>query len=112
MLRSLKVARPVESLVRVVVPLSEPVPVLKLMTTATPDTSFPKVSVTWTFTEGAMATPAVASVGCCEKANWLAAAGEMVKGLLRAELKPELEAVKFLEPLRLTLRSLNVARPA
>src|SRR2546428_458142 len=69
MLRSLKVARPAESLVRVVAPLSEPVPVLKFMATDTPDTLLLKVSVTWTLIDGAMATPAVASVGCWLKVN-------------------------------------------
>ena len=51
-------------------------------------------------------------VGWRLKANWLAAAGEMIKALLAAELRPELEAVKFLEPLRSMLRSAKVARPA
>src|SRR5438094_8323821 len=79
MLRSLKVARPAESLVRVAVPLSEPTPALKVMATDTPDTLLPKLSVTWTLTDGGMAAPAVAAVGCWVKANWLGAAGEIEK---------------------------------
>src|SRR5437016_1333106 len=69
MLKSLKVARPAESLVRVAVPLSEPEPVLKLLVTDTPGTLLLKLSVTWTLIDGAMATPAVASVGCWVKVN-------------------------------------------
>ncbi len=36
----------------------------------------------------------------------------MVKLLLIAAVNPALDAVSLLEPIRLTLRSLNVARPA
>ena len=35
----------------------------------------------------------------------------MVKALLTAELRPVLDAARFFEPLRLTLKSLNVAKP-
>ena len=50
-------------------PPSEPVPLLTFIATDTPDTLLLKLSVTWTRIDGAMATPAVASVGCCVKVN-------------------------------------------
>ena len=42
----------------------------------------------------------------------MAAAGEIEKALLEAELNPELDAVKFFEPVRLMLKSSNAATPA
>src|SRR2546425_10289 len=68
-LRLLKVATPAESVVLVLVPLRVPVPLLKVITTDTPGTLLVKLSATWTVTAGEIVTPAVASVGCCTKAN-------------------------------------------
>src|SRR2546425_584491 len=113
MLRSLNAASPLVSVVLVVVPLSTPMPMLKLMSNETPAAGalLPNESFNCTVTGGAMATPAVVLVGCWLKANWLAAAGEIVKPLLTAELRPELEAVSCFEPLKSMLNSAKVAKP-
>ena len=71
MLRSPKVARPVPSVVWLVVPVRLPLPVLRVIATETPGvgTLFPKASFSCAVTAGAIATPAVALVGCWAKAN-------------------------------------------
>src|SRR5436309_2469956 len=113
MLKSLNAASPLVSVVLVVVPLRTPIPLLKLISNETPASGalLPNESFNCTVTGGAMATPAVVLVGCWLKANWLAAAGEIVKALLWAELSPELEAVSFFEPLKSMLKSAKVAKP-
>src|SRR5207247_7984034 len=60
---------------------------------------------------GAMAAPAVASVGCWTKANWLAAAGEMLNEPLMAGVNAPLAALRVFPPLRLMLKLLKVAIP-
>src|SRR5207245_1032390 len=107
MFRPANVATPLPSVDWEVVPLSVPVPLLKGTSIETPGSGalFPNESFNCTVTGGAMATPAVVLVGCWLKANWLGAAGEMVKALLSAELRPELEAVTFFEPLKSMLKS-------
>src|SRR5436190_1093920 len=42
---------------------------------------------------------------------WSSEPALMLKAELTAEVRPELDAVRFLEPARLMLRLLNVARP-
>ena len=69
MLKLLKLAKPAESVVLVLVPLRVPVPLLKVITTDTPGTLLVKLSATWTVTADEIVTPAVASVGCCVKIN-------------------------------------------
>ena len=93
-------------------PLNVPVPLLIAAVTDAPGTLLPKLSVTRTVTGGAITVPAVASPGCCTKTNCAAAAGEIVNAPLITEANPVLDAVRFLEPLKLMPRSLNVARPA
>src|ERR1051326_745655 len=110
-LKSLNAANPFVSVVRLVVPLSVPLPLLKLKLTDTPDTLFPNPSVARTVTAGLMVVPATVSVGCCTNASVLAAAALMLNVLLTALVKPELEAVSVLLPLRLMLRLLKVAKP-
>ena len=68
MLRLLKVATPLASVDCGFEPLSVPPP-FKPSVTAAPGTLFPKLSVARTFTAGEIATPAVASLGCCVKTN-------------------------------------------
>ena len=70
-LRSPKVARPVPSVVWLMVPLKAPVPLLRVIVTETPALGalFPKASFSCAVTAGAIAAPAVALVGCCAKAN-------------------------------------------
>src|SRR5438445_677261 len=113
MLKSLNAASPLVSVVLVVVPLRTPMPLLKLISNETPasGTLLPNESFNCTVTGGAIATPAVASVGCWVKATWLAAAGAMVNGLLATGVAGPLEAVNVFEPARLMLRLLNVATP-
>ena len=66
----LNVANPAASVLLVRVPLRVPVPLLSDITTAIPeDTLLPKASRNWTVSAGAMATPAVALLGCCTKAS-------------------------------------------
>src|SRR6266516_4247626 len=113
MLRSSNAASPLVSVVLVMVPLRAPAPLLRIMSIETPAAGalLPNESFNCTVTGGAMATPAVVLVGCWLKANWLAAAGEIVKALLWAELKPALEAVTCFEPLKSMLKSAKVAKP-
>ena len=59
------------------VPLRVPPP-FKLRLTVAPGTLLPKLSATCTFTAGLMAAPAVVSLGCCWKTNWMGAEAEMV----------------------------------
>src|SRR5438876_11662406 len=109
MLKLPKVALPVPSVFWLVVPLSVPAP-LRVIVTETPalGTLFPKVSSSCTVTAGAMAAPAVAAVGCWTKANWLAAAGEMLNEPLMAGVNAPLAALRVFPPLRLMLKLLKV----
>src|SRR5216684_148171 len=75
MLRSLNVATPVASVTRVVVPLRLPLPLLRLVLAATPETLLPKLSCARTVTAGLMAAPAMASLGDCTKLKLAGAAG-------------------------------------
>ena len=81
MLRSLKEATPLVSVVLVVVPLKTPVPVLRLMLMETPGALLPKLSCASAVTAGLIATPAPVSLGCCTKAR-LAAAAALTTTLL------------------------------
>ena len=60
---------------------------------------------------GLIVVPAVAFVGCWEKASCEALPAEIVNALLMAEVRPVLDAVRFFDPTRLILKSLNVAIP-
>ena len=66
MLRSLNVARPVASVVLVVVPLKVPVPVVRVIVTDTPEveTLLPNASFSCTVTAGVIVCPAVVVEGC------------------------------------------------
>src|SRR5436190_20014343 len=88
MLRSLKVDRPLAAVVRMVVPLKLPVPLLRLMVTDSPETLFPKSSCARTVTGGLIAVPAAVSVGCWTKLMLVAAAALTVKRLLKPGFKP------------------------
>lgn len=59
-----------------------------------------------------MATPAVVWVGCWPNASVVAGPATIVNTLLAMEVSPGLDAVRFLFPMRLMLRSSNVARPS
>src|SRR6267143_1784001 len=82
MLRSAKLATPVAFVGRVVVPESVPPPALTPIESVTdaPGTRFVNASVTVTSTAGAMWTPAVAELGCTEKAALAGAAALTVAG--------------------------------
>src|SRR6266568_503320 len=84
MLRSLNVASPLASVTRVVVPLRLPLPLLRLMLAATPETLLPKLSCARTVTAGLMAAPAMALRGGWTKLRLAAAAGLTVMLLERA----------------------------
>lgn len=73
-----------------------------------------KVADTWVLT----ATPAAPLVGLVEftvRVTGIGVGGgppaDMVNALLTADVNPVLDAVRFFEPSRLMLKSLNVARP-
>src|SRR3990167_5181338 len=113
MLISLNVARPLASVVCCVVPLSTPVPEDNNIVIETPevDTLLPLPSCNCTVTAGLIAASAVASDGCWTKTTFVAVPVDMVNELLTADVNPVLSAVRFFEPVRSMLISLNVARP-
>src|SRR2546427_9855987 len=88
MLRSSKVANPLASLVRLVVPARLPVPVLRAMLTLIPETLLPKLSSARTVTDGLIATPARGSLGGCTKLRLVAAAGLTTTLLDVAPIRP------------------------
>src|SRR6266540_2855417 len=114
MLKSSNVARPAASVVLDRVPPSAPDPVVNAIVTVTPKftTLLPKASFNCAVTAGAMTTPAVASVGCCTKTTWLAAAGEIVNALLSTGIAGPVAAVSDFDPARFTLRFPKVATPS
>src|SRR6266568_1417992 len=113
MVRSLNVAIPLASVARVVVPLRLPLPLLRLMLAATPETSLPKLSRASTVTAGLMATPAMASPGDCTKLRLAAAAGLTAMLLERALLPGKPGLVKSIVMLVATLcaRLVKVTTP-
>src|SRR5439155_1175323 len=112
MLRLPNVVMPFASVDWVVVPLSVPVaPPVNVIVTDALGTALPTASFACTVTAGKMLTPATVSVGCCTNVSVLTAAAVMLNALLTADARPPLEAVRFFEPVRLMLRSLNVASP-
>src|SRR3989442_624708 len=97
MVRSLNVATPLASVTRVVVPLRLPLPLLRLMLAATPETILPKLSCARTVTAGLMAAPAMALLGGWTKLRLAAAAGLTVMLLERALLRvPPVKAMVML----------------
>ena len=73
--RSSKLASPAASVLRVVVPVSVPVPAVSVASTATPDcaTALPYASRSCSLNAGAMAAPATVLAGCCVIASCVAA---------------------------------------
>jgi len=73
--------------------------------------SLPNGSLSWTVTAGVIVAPALALVGSWTNATRFAAAGLIVNALLMALVSNPLDAVRFFDPERLMLRSLNVDTP-
>jgi hypothetical protein len=112
-LRSLNVARPDPFVNCEVVPESAPEPEDSVMITDTPEvvTLLPKLSRSCTVTAGVIGEFAGVAVGCWIRTSCAADAGFIVNEELIAEVRPPLDAVMFLEPERLMLKSLKVANP-
>src|SRR6266700_2036194 len=111
MLRSLNVARPVASVARVVVPLRLPLPLLRLILAATPETLLPKLSCVRTVTAGLMAAPAMVLLGNCTKLRLAAAAGLTVMLLERALLRVLLVKAMVILVATLCARLVKVTTP-
>ena len=105
------VALPAASLSVAPPPVRVPVPT-SASVTELPGTLLPNVSVTRTWTAGAIATPAVTLLGATENASVDAAAGETLNAVLVAGVRTPLVAVSCFAPTKLMLRALNVALPA
>jgi len=111
-LKSLKVARPVASVVRASVQLRVPLPLDNPIVTATPERGLPKLSRTRTVTAGLMIEPAVALAGCCTKLRLPGAPGFTVKKTLVALLNPLALAVScLLVPTESMRRSVKATEP-
>ena len=88
MLKPVKVARPLVSVLRVAVPLRTPLPLLNAMLADRPDTLFPKLSCARTVTAGLIDAPAAASLGCPTKDRFAAAAALTTTLLEVAPMSP------------------------